>query len=839
MRSARIPAYDDSDEDADPNDELLTRKKKVLRDAKAASRSKDYENPSTSLCYSRMVKVVIFGTFWMLAMTFINFGPSSQVLESVAREHKDSIARPFSQDIAALRNDEIKHTNSATSPAEPSKPSESSITEAVFFKVVLAQDTPTLLEFVASKNTNLSSSVLKFIDIQSAARAAHSESLVRDLMKVVRRPDYEVMHPSINESLRKKTYDLTDTIAQMIQNEVQLAVSQTPMFVLDSVHLLLLVPFLQSSLENLFGLGSYQILVIADSGINSAFRAPLTNNFENLFPHLIDEHRIDTLCLDRRQSSTAWARPACKFTNYINDSVEWAEGHDTIPCSILESRVLERAAFWAALFPALARQRHVQVLQAEVSHDHQENEDGLAPPGRDSLVGHVDFKMDTLFAPSNGVPRVQIDGASSSHVAVWRRSVLVHRRLVEDVVELISNAQSLLGSVVLSQDDLANGVPSCPTIERWPDAGTCWPKARSGDPDGSKSFRKGRSNVAVLACLPRLLIAGVQKAGTAEMGAWLDENPNFRRQDGGLETHFFDCTNRGQGSDRPPCLHYRDKRMQEAGNAVVEERDESSAANAFAWREVSKESRAWYLYATLGHLNYKQALKRRIIFDKSPAYFDLANPMDVMRLTPSVKIVFILRDPVERFHSSYFHMCIRYLAAGDSKCSEAKLQKALPRAMNRHAGYLYRALRVGHYSEHLSKWRESFPDEQMLVIFAERFREMPSEALRTVEDFVAKPIGLQLSSGVVASPFKPHEYHPILADNGFWVVNNRSKAFHPSHHSEMLLDTRLKLKSYYQSWNDRLRRLFLSANIPIQVTGSKMKPSNTLTVSEFPAWLQN
>ncbi|GBG27928.1 Bifunctional heparan sulfate N-deacetylase/N-sulfotransferase 1 [Hondaea fermentalgiana] len=643
-----------------------------------------------------------------------------------------------------------------------------------------------------------------------------------DVARVMRRPDYVITNETMDSNLRTRGRDVLDEVASLVfqsagaSSHGNIASNDLRPVVLDAPSLILLVPFLLEALEKRVGSASnVQVLIAADEGMNTAFRAALTHALEHVFPFFVDEDRIDNVCLERKQQSTAWARPTCEFKNWMVTRISLPAGHDCLPCTIVETRVLQRASLWAALIPSLARlPENVRIVKARVLEPRLRDEDGQAPPGRKPLIGNVDFGMSALFAQTD----------SPVTRPLWQRSLIVHKRLAEEVAEILFLAQKSVGF----SEPILDKVALCPGMERFIDAGSCWPKERGvSAKDRGPSNRMKQVNVAVVSCLPQLIIAGVQKAGTAEMGIWLDENTNFRRQDGGMETHYFDCTGRGAGKDRPSCRHFRDKRMKEIGQAVKDDRRVGTVRNIFAWNETAHESRSWYLYATLGHLNFAQMLERRLVFDKSPAYFDLAHPMDVMRVMPHVKIVFILRNPVDRFHSSYFQMCVRNLASVNSRCSEAKLSHKLERMLSRRqdpiqsaqseAGILgehdvedvelYRALRVGHYAEHLARWQRAFSDHQILVLFAETFRSAPDATLRAVEEFASRPIGALQPMDEAVKDLEPFKYSPVRASNGYWVVNNRSKAFHPSHKSLMRRETRAMLEAYYSPWNRRLTSL--------------------------------
>ena len=107
------------------------------------------------------------------------------------------------------------------------------------------------------------------------------------------------------------------------------------------------------------------------------------------------------------------------------------------------------------------------------------------------------------------------------------------------------------------------------------------------------------------------------------------------------------------------CSRYRDSSMKWDSKAA----DDKKKKDKFTWKSVKTISPylddvAWEKYAKLGHLRHLDFHRRKTItFEKSPSYFDLANPLDVSRLVPSVKLIMLLRDPVSRLYSGYWHSC--------------------------------------------------------------------------------------------------------------------------------------------------------------------------------------
>lgn len=199
--------------------------------------------------------------------------------------------------------------------------------------------------------------------------------------------------------------------------------------------------------------------------------------------------------------------------------------------------------------------------------------------------------------------------------------------------------------------------------------------------------------------LPRLIIPGAMKAGTTSLFEYLVGHPQLvpSRE---KEIHYFD-------------MHFH-------------------------------RGTGWYA---------RQFPRRRgtggaaaLPFESSPYYlFEPRVPARMRAVVPDVKLVVLLRDPVDRAFSHYHNN--RRLGREDLTFEEAVAAEeqrlageeerllADPRAVSlRHKWYSY--LRRGLYAEQLLRWRASFPVEQMLVVDAGRLFAEPRLVLAEVLAFL-------------------------------------------------------------------------------------------------------
>ena len=181
-------------------------------------------------------------------------------------------------------------------------------------------------------------------------------------------------------------------------------------------------------------------------------------------------------------------------------------------------------------------------------------------------------------------------------------------------------------------------------------------------------------------CLPTVINIGVQKAGTGELQTWLGANPSVVAHGG--EVHFFDsvrtrsCRNPWQGAK---------VRLQYA---------------KALWRRRPLQA---------------SAVSGRVIFEKTPAYFDQASPRLISCTVPAVKLVVMLRRPAARAYSAYrmcqremqLHWCRRPFDEALGSILSGDPPRENHKGLAKSA-QLRRMLLMGQYSAHLRRWLRVF-----------------------------------------------------------------------------------------------------------------------------------
>lgn len=152
-------------------------------------------------------------------------------------------------------------------------------------------------------------------------------------------------------------------------------------------------------------------------------------------------------------------------------------------------------------------------------------------------------------------------------------------------------------------------------------------------------------------------------------------------------------------------------------------------------------------------------------------------PQKVYEAMPGVKLIVILRNPVERAYSHYHHFKRRNLESlsfEEALCKEEN--GTIEPGINRN--YLARGI----YVEQLKRWMKLFPKEQFLILQSENYYKDPIKGLNQVCNFL---------------------------NVGEWDFEYMKGPSYP--YPKMNEQTRKKLNEYYQPFNQELYE-FLGVN---------------------------
>lgn len=145
----------------------------------------------------------------------------------------------------------------------------------------------------------------------------------------------------------------------------------------------------------------------------------------------------------------------------------------------------------------------------------------------------------------------------------------------------------------------------------------------------------------------------------------------------------------------------------------------------------------------------KRPTPQHLIGDKSPYYMCHPKvPERVHSLYPNVKIIAILRNPIDRAYSHYWHnqrakrepLSFKEAIAAEPERlagEKEKLMKDPKYKSNNYRRYSY--LERGHYAEQLKRWLEFFPKEQIMVISSSDLRNKTEEVMQNLFTFLNLP----------------------------------------------------------------------------------------------------
>jgi Sulfotransferase domain len=216
---------------------------------------------------------------------------------------------------------------------------------------------------------------------------------------------------------------------------------------------------------------------------------------------------------------------------------------------------------------------------------------------------------------------------------------------------------------------------------------------------------------------PDFLIVGAQKAGTTVLHQLINQHPQVVKKRN--EVHFFDA-NFDRGVE-------------------------------------------WYQ-----NQFKKRPSSSHLIGDKSPYYiFHPFVPERVYSLYPKVKIIVLLRNPVDRAYSQYW-MNIRIGKEDENVSFEEAIAAEPARIAGEYeklrdpsyTGSAYRRysyLARGVYVDQIKNWLNYFPKEQMLILSSTDLRNSPKEVLKRCFSFLSLP----QHPIILSDPEKHSDYEPM------------------------------------------------------------------------------
>ncbi|MGH7963931.1 MAG: sulfotransferase domain-containing protein [Candidatus Binatia bacterium] len=259
-----------------------------------------------------------------------------------------------------------------------------------------------------------------------------------------------------------------------------------------------------------------------------------------------------------------------------------------------------------------------------------------------------------------------------------------------------------------------------------------------------------RALTANLRLLPDFIIIGAQRCGTTSLHRYLTEHPciapAFRK-----EVHFFD-----KNFPKGP-----------------------------AWYREHFPSRLYKHYL-------KKVHGREMITGEASVYY-MFHPLPaerVAQLLPRVKLIALLRNPVDRAYSHYHHEARKGRETLPFEEAVEKEQERLGgerekilASDGKYESFPYRRysyLARGAYAEQLQQWLRWFPVEQILLLRSEDFNRDPATVLAHTLRFLGVP-----------DDWRPQDY----------------PKYNSAAYSPMAPATRNRLRAYFAPHNHRLQEL--------------------------------
>jgi hypothetical protein len=208
--------------------------------------------------------------------------------------------------------------------------------------------------------------------------------------------------------------------------------------------------------------------------------------------------------------------------------------------------------------------------------------------------------------------------------------------------------------------------------------------------------------------LPDFLIIGTQRGGTTSLYHYLQAHPGIHLANT-KDTHFFD----------------------------------KKYSNGLTWYRAH--------FPTVWEKTYAQQVQKRsfVTGEASPSYlFHPPAPQRIAQVIPSVKLIVLLRNPVDRAYSQYYHAIelghetrsFEEAIQGEEERTAQEREKLLKDERYhshayKHLSYLTRGI----YVDQLQAWLRFFAREQFLILKSEDFYANPAATLKEIFTFLHLP----------------------------------------------------------------------------------------------------
>lgn len=262
--------------------------------------------------------------------------------------------------------------------------------------------------------------------------------------------------------------------------------------------------------------------------------------------------------------------------------------------------------------------------------------------------------------------------------------------------------------------------------------------------------------------LPNFIVPGAQKSGTTALRIYLAQHPDIYVAS--KEIHFFD--------------------------------DDRNFSNGREWYEKFFEN--WNGEKAIG--------------EKTPEYlYDEKVPERIYKVLPNVKLIFVLRNPVDRAYSHYWHNIRSGL---ETLGFEKAIEKEEERIKDPKLKKIYSYKDRGKYVLQIKRYEKFFPKSNMLFLLAEDLKYDRENTLQKIlkfldveYDFEFKDLKEKHVGGIPKSKFLARlagnrhvRNHRILRDF-IKKINTRKGKIPP-----MEQETKKYLAEYFERYNKELEK---------------------------------
>lgn len=216
-----------------------------------------------------------------------------------------------------------------------------------------------------------------------------------------------------------------------------------------------------------------------------------------------------------------------------------------------------------------------------------------------------------------------------------------------------------------------------------------------------------------------------------------------------------------------------------------------------------QQGRAWYLD------HFSQAAGDQAVGEVTPDYIaDPDCPARAYEINPDLRLIAVLREPIERAHSLY-----------RLKMGTTMQYPTFSEAVEHHPDMIEH----GHYAEHLKRWCQYFNRDQLLVLLYEDLVESDRDTIRAIyahigvdPDFVPSWIGRTDNAAVfprLRARLRKLGLEPLVKLIGRSKLGDRIRARTHAKKRDSSggpdIDAQMaeQLAAHYQPHNDRLRSM--------------------------------